>query len=286
MALINAGQNEFLLPDWLRRCAQNYPDRLALRMGSTGLSFAELDRRVTILAAHLATLGIHAGDRVALLAANSLDYAVFVHALMRLGAILVPLNVRLTADELAWQITDTQATLLVHDVAHAELAIQIAQRTQEAQSAPAVTPSLLETLIADSVKAPEDSGSLPSSDLIDLAATQAIIYTSGTTGRPKGARITYGMHWWNAIGSALNLGLREDDLWLACLPFYHIGGLSILMRSVIYGMSVSVYERFDAQAIHAEMLAGEVSLISVVAVTLQRLLAEFDQPDARYPDWL
>ena len=66
---------------------------------------------------------------------------------------------------------------------------------------------------------------LPESDvplrtLIDLDAPQAILYTSGTTGQPKGAIITYGMQWWNAVGSALNLGHNLDDRWLACLPLY------------------------------------------------------------------
>ncbi len=307
----DASTSDRFLPDWLRRCARSYPNRQALRMGQTdhpSLTFAELDARVTALAGRLAAHGAHTGDTIALLAANSLEYAIFVHAAARLGTILVPLNVRLTADELAWQCADAQATLLAHNEAHSALAKEVGQRT------PAIPLQALESLVAPPPHGRRgkmlDGESFPPSRsqeglglgssstpflsreegqgerLIDLAATQAIIYTSGTTGRPKGARITSGMFWWNAISSALNLGLREDDCWLACLPFYHIGGLSILMRSVIYGMSVSVYERFDAPAIHAELLAGEVSMISVVAVTLQRLLDQFDRPDMRYPDRL
>ena len=103
------------------------------------------------------------------------------------------------------------------------------------------------------------------------------MYTSGTTGQPKGVLITYGMHWWNATGSLLNLGLEPDDCWLACLPLFHIGGLSILMRGVIYGMRVLVFERFDADSINEALLRGQVSIISVVATMLQRLLSSLDQ---------
>src|SRR5690606_37873816 len=75
-------------------------------------------------------------------------------------------------------------------------------------------------------------------DEYDLAATCSIMYTSGTTGKPKGVQQTYGNHWWSAIGSSLNLGLQEKDSWLCAVPLFHISGLSILMRSVIYGMPV------------------------------------------------
>ena len=92
------------LPDWLQRCAENTPDRMALRQGDIRWSFAELHRRAIKMTMPLAAMGAQAGDRVALLADNSLAFAVIVHALTRLGAILVPLNTRLTAAELAWQI--------------------------------------------------------------------------------------------------------------------------------------------------------------------------------------
>jgi O-succinylbenzoic acid--CoA ligase len=89
--------------------------------------------------------------------------------------------------------------------------------------------------------------------------------------------ITYGMHWWNAVGSLLNLGQGPDDCWLACLPFFHIGGLSILMRGAIYGMRVLVYDRFDALSVNHALLQERASIISVVTAMLQRLLASLDQ---------
>jgi O-succinylbenzoic acid--CoA ligase len=93
------------------------------------------------------------------------------------------------------------------------------------------------------------------------------------------------MQWWNALGSALNLGHSPDDRWLACLPLYHIGGLSILMRSVIYGISVMVHEKFDPIMINRSILEDNITLISVVAVMLQRMLADLDvnAGGARYP---
>ena len=91
------------------------------------------------------------------------------------------------------------------------------------------------------------------------------MYTSGTTGQPKGAIITYGMQW-GRHGSALNLGHNPGDRWLVCLPLYHIGGLSILMRGIIYGISVMVHNKFDPILINHAIFEDKISIISVVAV--------------------
>src|SRR5947207_13999286 len=114
-----------VLPDWLTRCAENRPGHLAVQCEQGQWSFAELNQRVTRLARQLATLGVREGNRVALLAANGLAYVTTVHALTRLGAILVPLNVRLSIEELRWQVRDVRATLLISDADYAELAAEI-----------------------------------------------------------------------------------------------------------------------------------------------------------------
>lgn len=268
-----------LLPDWLGRCAENQPGQLAIQSGQIRWTFAELDRQATRLARQLASASVREGSRVALLAANGLCFAAFVHALTRLGAVLIPLNIRLTREELAWQIQDARALLLVVDEQHAAIAAEIGR------DFPGLRSATLCTIDGETHLGELPEADLPLRSLIDLDMMQAIMYTSGTTGRPKGAIITYGMQWWSAIGSALNLGHRPDDCWLACLPLFHIGGLAILMRSVVYGISVIVQERFDAPAVNKAIREDRVSIISVVAVMLQRMLAALDEAgrDTRYP---
>ncbi len=272
--------SDTLLPDWLTRCAQNRPQHLAVYYDETRWSFAQLDREVFRLARQLATLYVGEGSRVALLAANNLHFVTCVHALTRLGAILVPLNTRLTSDELRWQVQDAHVTLLLHDAEYASVATHIVEYLPLLAEA-TFTPIEMDSSIPVLSNLPETDVALRT--LIDLQATQAIMYTSGTTGTPKGAIITYGMQWWNAIGSALNLGHQPDDCWLACMPFFHIGGLSILMRSVIYQISVIVQQKFDAEAVNTAIQLQHVTIISVVAVMLQRMLTALDAQKDMYP---
>jgi O-succinylbenzoic acid--CoA ligase len=250
-----------LLPDWLQRRAADRPHDLAVCCGAERLTFEELDGRVARAARQLAAIGVTEGTRVALLLPNGIPYAILTHALTRLGAIMVPLNTRLAPPELAWQLADSRAAVLVSDdtVARpqATLAVQASLRR--------ITPAALQA-------APE--ADVPLRRHIDLSAVQGIIYTSATTGRPKGVVLTYGNHWWSAIGSAMTLRLHEHDGWLAALPLYHVGGLAILWRGVIYGTAVEVHDAFDPRAVNDAIDRGRVTLVSVVGAMLQRILDE------------
>jgi O-succinylbenzoic acid--CoA ligase len=84
--------------------------------------------------------------------------------------------------------------------------------------------------------------------------------------------LTYGNFFWNAAGSALNLGLHNDDCWLACMPLFHVGGLSILLRGAIYGMTVEVHDGFDPVSVNQALGSGRVTIVSLVATMLRRLL--------------
>jgi O-succinylbenzoic acid--CoA ligase len=126
--------------------------------------------------------------------------------------------------------------------------------------------------IADLPVAPESSAALRAT--IDLAETYTIIYTSGTTGQPKGALLSYGNYWWSAVGSALNLSSHADDRWLAVLPLFHVGGLSILVRAAIYGIPVVLHSSFDPAAVNRAIDEDGVTIISVVSTMLQRMLEQ------------
>ena len=245
-----------MLRDWLGYRAGATPDRLALVAGGRSWSYAVLDAEVAALARRLAGLGVAAGDRVAVVLPNGESPVLLAHALLRFGAVLVPVNVRLTAKEVAWQLGDARPRLTIVDAGTAWLVAGAEAGT--------ICPvdELSDGEEADvALHAAHDPGHI-----------FAIVYTSGTTGRPKGAALTVGNFWWSAVGSALNLGTHAGDRWLACLPLFHVGGLSIVMRAAIYGITIVVHERFDAAAVNRAIDDEGITLVSLVAVMLQRLL--------------
>ncbi|WP_371873812.1 o-succinylbenzoate--CoA ligase [Dictyobacter arantiisoli] len=274
-----------LLPNWLKRCAENTPRQVAVSTREVSWTFADLDQQASELAQQFATLGIQEGSRVGVLASNGLPFIACVHALMRLGAILVPLNVRLTLDEQLWLLQDVRAMALITDEHYTIRADEITHHSPALTRGTAVWDASSDRVRLQGVAM---SPTAPLRAEIDLSAIQSIMYTSGTTGMPKGVMVTYGMQWWNALGSALNLGHQPEDCWLLCMPLFHIGGLSILIKNVIYGIRIAVYEKFDAQVINQALREQQVTIISVVTVMLQRMLAALDaeQGDGRYPTWL
>ncbi len=241
--------------------------------GDERWTFAALDALASDTARALAQRGVGEGDRVAALSRNGIEYVSIVHAVARLGAALVPLNVRLTTDELGWQLQQVGATVLAYDDTHASTAELLGRYSATQRAVP------LSELVARS-----EEGGESYRDRVDLSATHTIIYTSGTTGRPKGAELTYGNHLWSAVGSALTLGVRSDDRWLACMPLFHVGGLGILMRGALYGITVVLHESFDPAAVNRSIDEDGVTIISVVANMLQRMLEE--RRDRPYPPTL
>ena len=114
---------------------------------------------------------------------------------------------------------------------------------------------------------------------VRLAEAQGILYTSGSTARPKGVVLTHGNHWWSAMGSALRLGSCDDDRWLLALPLAHVGGLAIVHRASIAAVPVILLEAFEPDAANAAIDERRLTLVSVVADVLRRLLdARGDRP--------
>lgn len=256
------------IPDWLAQRAHLSPRIHAVISSDERLTYRELDARAGRLAAWLRTQGVEPQSRVAVLCGNGLPFVLAAHAIPRAGAVLVPVNVRLTPDEVRFQLHDVDAQLLLFDASHAALAAGVGSWNEESRS----------VSIEESLEGAGRLSPLPARPL-DLSQTRAIIYTSGTTGTPKGAVLTHGNFWFSAAGSALNLSVLREDRWLAVLPLFHVGGLSILYRSAIYGTVAVVHERFDPTRVNRAIDHEGITIVSVVSTMVRRMIEERgDQP--------
>ena len=261
-----AAVNDKML-DWLAHRANVMPATVALVDDQGEHTYAELNRRVDRVAGALWSVGVKPGDRVAMLAWNAPEVVELVHAVSRLGAILVPLNARLRVDELAFQLRDAEVALLVCDASLSETAAAAAREAGIAS--PRVFPLATTT-----------GGVFPRVEVHDGDDPLCIMYTSGTTGLPKGVVLTYGNIFASAAGSVFNLGVLAGDRWLAVLPLFHVGGLSIVIRSVLYGTAMVLHRQFDERALSASLRRNAVTHVSVVSTMLQRLLDVDAEPCA------
>lgn len=261
---------------WLEKRAYLTPDRTALISGKMRMTFKQLRALSRSLANTLTVLGLQKDETVSFLCRNSLHVPVLVHAATYLGARLMPLNIRLAAREIAFQLRDSGCKLMLYD----EFCSQLAQAVQ--QLVPELQVESVERIHQFQLDQPGDerlANGLQTE--VDLNAVHTIMYTSGTTGHPKGVLLTYGNHYSSAIGSVLNLGLDADDVWLACVPLFHISGLSIIMRSVIYGMPIIIHEQFDPESVNLAIQREGVTVVSVVSNMLARMLDALG--DETYP---
>jgi o-succinylbenzoate---CoA ligase len=221
-----------LVDAWLPRAARRHPDRFAVNALTYGALLAEVDAT----ARRLAGLGVRTGDRVALALGPGEPFCVALQAILRIGAVAVPVDLRLGARERARVTEGTVATI----------------------DGPVIgTPAAQARL----------------QDRHDLDAPAIVVHTSGTSGRPKPIELTYANWLWSALGSAVALGLDPAERWLCALPLTHVGGLSIVLRSTIYGTTAVVHERFETERVLDALMASDgPTIVSLVPTTLQRLL--------------
>lgn len=258
---------EPLLPVWLERRARTHAQHPALVEEGRSLTYAELAAEARRTAGRLRRLGVRAGDRVAIVAENSASFAGAMHALGYLGAVLVPLDGGMRAEELAFRLKDSACSLLLYPQAAADVAASLAGHWRMPRACLDG-----EGLPGDPALPSLEPRALPSLAGIDLEAVHSIVYTSGTGGVARGFFLTWGNHLWSAVGSAFHLGVRPDDRWLACLPPCHVGGLAIFLRAVLYGTTVVLQRRFDPGRVHDLFVRERVTLFSCVPTMLRRLL--------------
>lgn len=253
------------VPNFLKQRAFLTPNRKALVFENKTWSFSEIFAEAEVLAKKISFLGIKEEDTIALLVKNRPQTVFIIHALQQLRVKAVFLNHRLTPSEMIYQLKDSQAKLLISDDDFKNILNEIYSLDESFQL---ITFDEVERLPKTDVNVVNEYV------LTDICS---IMYTSGTTGHPKGVLQTYGNHWWSAIGSALNLGIKEEDVWLCAVPLFHISGLSILMKSVIYGMPVYLMEQFNETKANTLLQSGDITIMSVVGTMLQRMITALNE---------
>lgn len=247
-----------IVEGWLPRAAVARPERVALQTPHGTLSYMELLAGASAAAAELDASGAGPGKRVAIALPPGLAFAQALHACLLLGAVAVPVDLRLTAAER--ELITTGAAVLVEEPLSSGSGGQDHMGFAQSGRKP----------ITDGTASAGADRYLGACH--DLAAPAVVIHTSGTTSQPKPIELTYGNLLWSALGSAVALGLDPDERWLCALPLSHVGGLSILLRSTIYATTAVLHERFDTDAVLSALREQEITLVSVVATTLTRLL--------------
>src|SRR6476661_4563486 len=222
-----------LVDSWLLAAARRVPERRAVN----DLSYADLLVRADLMARRLSGRGVGPGDRVAIALPPGDEFCIALHAVFRLAAVAVPVDVRLHA----------------------------AERSE-------ITRGVKELVDGPVIAAADDDVEL--TEQHDLDATAVIVHTSGTSGCPRPIELTYGNWLWSALASAVALGLDPEERWLCALPLSHVGGLSIVLRSAITATTAIVHERFDTERVLFELgrPEGAATMVSLVPTTLQRLL--------------
>jgi len=244
------------------RAAQT-PDAPALETRAGIWTFADLLDRARRGAAYAKSMAPEVEAPIGLLLDGDAEFAAWFHAIALAGRTVLPLNLRLTTRELAQQLVDARVGWLLGKAGDARLADLAAQ-----------VPALRAEVVPRLDRLPATRGTMPEAGAgVDTSATLAVLFTSGTSGRAKGACLTWANFVASAEAAAGRLGPVVAQRWLACMPLFHVGGLSILMRSVRFGGPARLLSRFDAAEVSDELDSGEIAAVSLVPTMLSRLLA-------------
>ncbi|MBS4752160.1 AMP-binding protein [Nocardioides sp. zg-ZUI104] len=267
--------------------AVRFAERTALVFAERRWTYAELDRDVSALAAGLREDGVGRGTRVAVVADNVPEFLLLAMALSRLGAVLVPLNYRLTAAELAH--------LLGHAQVQAVATVpEFAALTAEAAAAlPGVRRYGLEEIDEGWASIPRMVEAHRGAVVADVALgdddVARIVYTSGTTSLPKGVLLTHGNVRANMHAQVVELGLRPSDRILNFAPLYHVGGTDLPGFAIWHvGGTMVLQRRVQPHAILAaiedEGITGMV--LAATMLDMVRRAAEERSADLRSVRWL
>jgi acyl-CoA synthetase (AMP-forming)/AMP-acid ligase II len=254
------------LGDIVRRHAVVRGGKTAYVVGADRVTYADFHERSNRLAHALARLGVARGTRLAIMAANRVEYPIVYFAVLKLGAIVVPVNARFTAAEIAAVVEHAEAEVFVVAPEFAAIVgdLQAAGRLAGVRHVLPIDDlaSLAAAEAADDVHA-----------AIDERDPHVMLYTSGTTGSPKGTLVSHRTYWLQATTSHLQLGFSEDDVGLSMFPMFHMGGWSLPLGFWHTGATVVIMPKAEPRAILETIARERVTYLYAVPTVYASLLA-------------
>jgi fatty-acyl-CoA synthase len=256
----------------LEHHALRTPHRPLAIFGPETVTYGEMATRAAAFATGLHERGVGAGDVVALLSYNCIEFLETIFAANYLGAIAMPINWRLAAPELRYILDHSEARALVCDAALVDLA-------------DAATNGMERDLLRVGLARPAPAGWTSIEDLRAASETVAqapavgddvhrLMYTSGTTGRPKGVMITHANLAWKNLAHVVEFGFTSVDLGLACGPLYHVGALDLTTTSLIAsGASTIIHRVFEAHAVVDEIERSRVTVVWLAPAMVNAIMA-------------
>lgn len=248
---------QFNLSSILSNSARRYPNRPFLITSQSRHSYAEIEARTALAAAVLVAHGIARGDDVLIRLPNIIDFVPYYYGLLRVGAVVVPVNPALSAREMAVITSDARSRFV------------ILEDSDTVELAPGVTRLELNALIAEEAS----SDARTETELVDGDDTALVIFTSGTTGRPKGAELGHQQMFLTAMLEGEEFGITADDVTLGVLPLFHVYGLSgILHSATLRGQAIFLMNGYSNAAAYDAIEHHRVSVLVGVPTLFHALV--------------
>lgn len=277
--MMNSDFNASIEIDWLKKWNLYSPSAIALKDGDTG---AELTYKgfyeLSVRAARVlkSKYDIKRGDRIAVLSTNEIEYIYLFFAAQRLGAVLVPINFRLTPREITHIVKDSDPRLVIYHSEFTNLLKEVSNDTSLNKFASLkIIPSVSNGSSDESFQslvAATNFSECETSFRSEFDDAVMILYTSGTTGSPKGAVLTHKTLFWNSINTSLRLNLSQSDCAVIFLPLFHTGGWNVLTTPFIHrGAKIVLIKKFEADAILGLSEKEKATLLFGVPTTMDMM---------------
>ena len=258
------------------RSAQRYGPKLALVAGLRTLTYQALDDLCDRVAGGLRELGVRPGDRVSLYSPNRWEWVVAYHAALRAGAVVNPINVMLTPEEVAFVLNDCGAAAIFTAGETAEVMVGLTRAVPTLRRVISFDPVGGDvTLFADLLIGPRATQQMPRPAPADLLT---IGYTSGTTGHPKGAMQSHRAVFLNTAALFAVQARTEHDVMLNALPLPHVYGNIVMNGTFMVGATLVMMERFDPAVALAEIQRLHATVFDGVPTMYAMMLADPSMP--------